>query len=144
MMENKAKSLPDIRKTLILNASIQKVWETVATQEGIQSWFMPNDFEAKLGHRFTLETPYGPQPCQVLELDPPHLLTFSWGEFGWRVTFQLKELEGKTEFTLIHAGWGEADQIIPESGETMETVRKRMDGGWEGIVLQKLREVAEA
>lgn len=143
-MENKEKRFPDIRKSLLLNARLQKVWETVATKEGLESWLMPNDFEAKVGHKFTMKTPYGPQPCQVLELDPPHLLSFSWGAFGWRVTFQLKEQDGKTALTLIHAGWGEADQEIPGVGETMQTVYQRMDGGWEGVVLPKLREVAEA
>lgn len=41
-------TLPDIRQTLVLNAPIQKVWDAVATSEGIAAWFMPNDFRAQL------------------------------------------------------------------------------------------------
>ncbi len=40
-------TLNDIKQTVIFNASIQKVWDTVSTAEGIASWFMPNDFELR-------------------------------------------------------------------------------------------------
>jgi uncharacterized protein YndB with AHSA1/START domain len=143
MQTNNQNKVPDIRKTAVFNAPIQKVWEAVATSEGIAAWFMPNDFEPKVGHEFTLQTPFGPSPCKVLELDPPHHLSFSWDTFGWRVSFELKELDGKTEFTLIHSGWGEPDEIIPKSGETHSVIRNRMDNGWEALVNEKLRKVVE-
>lgn len=40
-------SLPDIRRTIVMNAPIGKVWEAVATSEGIAAWFMPNNFEPR-------------------------------------------------------------------------------------------------
>lgn len=144
MKGNNGNSLPIIRHTTVFQASIQRVWEAVSTSEGIAAWFMPNDFQPKVGHEFTLQTPFGPQPCKVLELDPPHRLSFAWGEFGWRVSFELKELEGKTQFTLIHSGWGEPDEIIPGSGLTHAMARNRMDHGWKSKVTENLREVVEA
>ncbi|GAB7386272.1 SRPBCC domain-containing protein [Bacillaceae bacterium] len=134
--------VPDIRKTAVFNAPIEKVWEAVATSEGIAKWFMPNDFTPKAGHAFTLQSPFGPSPCKVLELEPPNRLSFSWGD-GWRVTFELKELDGKTEFTLIHSGWGEPDEIIPGPHETHAVIRNRMDKGWDQIVNEKLRKAVE-
>ena len=43
-------TLTEIRKTIVLNASIDKVWKSVATSEGIAAWWMPNTFEPILGH----------------------------------------------------------------------------------------------
>jgi uncharacterized protein YndB with AHSA1/START domain len=124
--------LPDIRRTLTLNAPIQKVWSAVATSEGIAAWFMPNDFQPVAGYEFHLEAgPYGKSPCKVTEIDPPRRLSFKWGK-DWTLTFELRELDGgKTEFTLIHSGW-DADKAT-EFGESHTVVRERMSQGWAGL-----------
>ncbi|MGP4081854.1 SRPBCC family protein [Pseudalkalibacillus sp. R45] len=129
-----------IKQSSVFNAPIQKVWEAVATSEGIAEWFMPNDFKAELGHEFSLHSPYGISPCKVTELNPPNRLSFSWGK-DWHVTFELKDLEGKTEFTLIHAGWDETK--VTETGDTHADVRERMDHGWREAVLPRLKEYVE-
>ncbi|NGQ95282.1 SRPBCC domain-containing protein [Brevibacillus sp. SYP-B805] len=132
MENNNHSTLPDIRRTLVMNAPIQKVWQAVATSEGIAAWFMPNDFQPVVGHEFHLNAgPFGMSPCKVTEIDPPHRLSFRWGK-DWTITFELKELDGKTEFTLIHSGW-DADKVT-EFGEAHTIVRDRMDQGWSGIV----------
>ncbi|MBN2980913.1 SRPBCC family protein [Cohnella algarum] len=129
-------NIPDIRKTLVLNAPIEKVWEAVATADGIAAWFMPSDFKPELGYEFTLRAgPFGDSPCKVTELEPPALLAFTWGK-DWTLRFELKERDGKTEFTLIHSGW-DAEQVT-EFNESHRVVRDRMDNGWSGIV-EKLR-----
>ncbi|MES1046201.1 SRPBCC domain-containing protein [Heyndrickxia oleronia] len=135
-------NVPDIKQTVIIQSPIQKVWETVTTSEGIASWFMPNDFELKLGHEFHVQSPFGPSPCKVLEIDAPNRLTFSWDTDGWFVTFILKDLGDKTEFTLIHGGWKEADAIVPKAGEKASIIRENMNQGWAGIV-NKLRKLIE-
>jgi uncharacterized protein YndB with AHSA1/START domain len=134
--------VPDIRKTVLLNAPIQKVWDAVSTAEGISAWFMPNDFKAELGFVFSIQSPYGTLSCRVEELDPPKRLVFTWGD-EWVLSFNLVELEGKTEFTLVHSGWGEADAVIAQTGMKHGFVRDRMDQGWEQIVLQGLRKHIE-
>ncbi|GAB2697351.1 SRPBCC domain-containing protein [Paenibacillus thermoaerophilus] len=128
--------LPDIRKSLLLKAPVGKVWEAVATSEGIAAWFMPNTFKPELGYDFQLNAgPYGMSPCKVTELNPPNRLSFAWGE-AWTLTFELKEREGGTEFTLIHGGWSE--EKATEFGEPHSVVRDRMDQGWSGLT-EKLR-----
>ncbi|UJF34054.1 SRPBCC family protein [Paenibacillus hexagrammi] len=141
MDNSQQQTLTDIRKTLILNASIQKVWSAVATSEGIAAWFMPNDFQPEVGYEFHLEAGnFGKSPCKVTELDPPNRLSFKWGK-DWTLTFELVALEGKTEFTLIHSGWN-AD-MVTEFGQPHSVVRGHMDQGWTGIV-QKLSSYVEA
>ncbi|MCO0597067.1 SRPBCC domain-containing protein [Peribacillus butanolivorans] len=142
-MESNQNTLQDVKKTVILEAPIQKVWDTVSTAEGIASWFMPNDFQPKVGQEFHVQSPFGPSPCKVLEIDAPHRLSFSWDTDGWIVSFILKELDGKTEFTLIHGGWKEPDTILPKPNEKSSVIRDRMAHGWEQIVNQKLKKAVE-
>ena len=133
--------LPDIRQSLNMNAPIQKVWDAVSTAEGIAAWFMPNNFEPVIGFEFELNAgPFGNSPCKVTELDPPNRLSFTWGK-DWTLTFELREIDNQTQFTLIHSGWGA--EGATEFGEPHEVVRGRMEEGWVGIV-QKLRAKVEA
>ncbi|MEC1720248.1 SRPBCC domain-containing protein [Schinkia azotoformans] len=126
---HKQEKLPEIRKTIVVDAPIEKVWKAVSTSEGIAAWWMANTFEPVLGKDFILHAgPYGDSPCKVTELDPPNCVGFDWDK-GWHLTFELKSLEdGKTEFTLIHSGW---------SVENSKT-REIMNEGWEKIVKEQL------
>ncbi|MEH7386930.1 SRPBCC domain-containing protein [Bacillus sp. JJ1521] len=134
-------NVPDIKQTVLIEAPIQKVWDLVSTGEAIGTWFMPNNLVAEEGHEFHIQSPFGPSPCKVLEVEPPHRLTFSWDTEGWFVEFLLKEIDGKTEFTLIHGGWKDSEEIVGKAQRSAADVRETMNGGWEGIV-QKLRRVA--
>ncbi|MFB5662586.1 SRPBCC domain-containing protein [Alteribacillus sp. HJP-4] len=136
---------PEIRKQTVFKADIQKVWDKVATAEGMEAWFMPNDFKQEEGGEFTIQSPFGPTPCRVLELDPPNRLIFSWGQAGWKIVIELKDLGEETEFTLIHSGWGEAEEVLPGPGpgKTNEEIRDTMNNGWDAIVYERLREVVE-
>ena len=135
--------LEDIKKTTIFQAPISKVWKVVSTSEGISEWFMPNDFEAKVGHEFHLQSPFGPSPCKVLEINEPTKIVFSWDTEGWIVTFLLEDLGDKTQFSLIHSGWKDAEDIQQKANEKTTVVRDRMNGGWENIVNEKLRRAVE-
>ncbi|GAB6927175.1 SRPBCC domain-containing protein [Paenibacillus sp. JCM 10914] len=135
-MDNQSSGkLADIRHTILLKAPVEKVWQAVATAEGIAAWFMPSDFEPIEGYEFHLNAgPFGNSPCKVTLIDEPRKLSFNWGK-DWVVTFELVQQGEYTEFTLIHGGWT-ADQVT-EFGEAHHVVRGRMDNGWAGIV-QKL------
>lgn len=133
--------LPAIRQTQVLNAPIDKVWKAVSTAEGIAAWFMPNDFKPVVGHEFHLDAgPFGHSPCKVTEIDPPHRVSFRWGK-DWTLTFELRELDGKTEFTLIHDGWD--PEKLTEFGQPHPAVRENMAQGWTGIG-QKLAKYIES
>lgn len=134
-MSNK---LPDIRQTVVLKATIEKVWKAVATAEGMAAWWMPGTFEPVLGHEFVVHAgPFGDAPCKVTAIEPPYRLSFDWTA-DWQVTFELKELDGGgTEFTLIHSGW-EEDKVTA-FGQPFPVVHGIMSGGWEKIVQIGLR-----
>lgn len=129
--------LPEIRKTVVINAPIEKVWKAVSTSEGIAAWWMENTFQPILGHEFTLHAgSYGDSRCKVTELEPMSRLGFDW-DADWHLTFELRELgDNKTEFTLIHSGF-DAEKSTA-FGQPHSAVRDIMDGGWEKIVKEKL------
>lgn len=126
-----SQALEDIRYTVVLNASIQKVWEAVATAEGLWAWFMPNDLKAEEGYAFQLHAgQFGMSPCKVTKVQKPEIFSFQWGK-DWTLTFELKALGDKTEATLIHSGW-DADKVT-EFGAPHTAVRSNMDQGWAGL-----------
>ena len=136
-------TLPEIRKTVLLNAPIEKVWKAVATSEGIAAWWMANTFEPIVGRDFILHTgQFGDSPCKVTEIDPPNRVGFDWGN-DWHLVFELKKLEeDKTEFTLIHSGWD--PEKVTEFGQPHSVIRGIMNGGWESIVKEQLVKYVEA
>ncbi|WP_416148433.1 SRPBCC family protein [Salipaludibacillus sp. HK11] len=136
-------SLQQIEKKVVFNATIDKVWKAISTSEGLESWFMPNTFKLQEGHEFELESPFGPSPCKVLSVEAPKQLQFSWDHNGWIVSFYLTEKGALTEFNLIHSGWKEAEAVIPNTGETQDVVRDRMNKGWDSLVNTELRWVVE-
>ncbi|WP_168122322.1 SRPBCC domain-containing protein [Paenibacillus sp. HB172176] len=134
-------TLPEIRQTIRLNAPIEKVWKAVATSEGIASWWMKNTFEPVLGGEFVLHAgDYGDSHCKITELEPMRLVGFDWGK-DWHLTFELKEVDGKTEFTLVHSGW-DADKVT-EFNQPHSIIRGHMSGGWENLVQKSLRAAVE-
>lgn len=132
-MSSSSSALPDIVKHAVFQAPIHKVWEAVATAEGMSAWFMPNDLKAEEGYEFhILAGPFGKSPCKVTQVEPPYRLSFKWGK-DWTLTFELKEADGgQTEFTLTHSGWDQ--ETATEFNESHTVVRERMNGGWTGIV----------
>lgn len=131
------KPLPEIRKTVVLNASLEKVWKAVSTSDGIASWWMKNDFKPVTGHEFLLHAgSYGDSHCKVTRIEEMKLIEFDWDK-DWHIKFELKDLEnGSTEFTLTHSGW-DADKKT-RFGQDHSAVRDVMNGGWENHIKQNL------
>ncbi|MEL6988060.1 MAG: SRPBCC domain-containing protein [Bacteroidota bacterium] len=90
----------------IYNHSIEDVWDAISTKEGLSSWLMPCDIEAKIGNEFTFQTkPYpgfdGTVHCKVKELDPPNKIAYTWkaGNLDTIVTFKLSSTQ---QGTILH------------------------------------------
>ncbi|HWK22725.1 MAG TPA: SRPBCC domain-containing protein [Ureibacillus sp.] len=142
-MSNEQQNLKDIIQSVTIDAPIQKVWDYVSTADGLAQWFMPSDFKLQVGHEFTLQSPFGPSPCKVLEVEEPTKILIQWDTDGWELTFLLKDMGSETEFTVIHGGWKEGDAIVPKAQRTQSAIRDTMNLGWAGIV-QKLKQLVEA
>lgn len=139
-MENNRKRLPDIFRSIKIEADIQKVWQAVSTARGLSSWLMPCTLEAKLGNSFTLKRePMGEWDgtiqCVVKELEPPYKIGFTWSGGGLEhyVSFQLKPDNGGAQLILIHSGW-----LVGT-----EQIRDKMYDGW-GYILDGFKQSQEA
>lgn len=138
-------TLPDIKKEIILNAPIDKVWNLITTAEGFASWFMPITGELILeeGHTVQITSPFGDVAFKIVHIDAMNEITYSWDTEGWFATFELAEVDGGTKFTITHGGWGEPDTVVAKAGKTNSEIHTLMNGGWDMIVNFKLKMAAE-
>ncbi len=106
-----------IEKEIVIPASPEEVWQALTTSDALAAWMFPNDFEPRVGHRFTFQVPAKPEVnfegltvrCEVEELEPERLLVFSWAAGGpvenTRVSFRLEPEGEGTRVYLEHSGF---------------------------------------
>lgn len=106
-----------IHREMTLPQPRDQVWQALTESATLAEWMYPNDFEPRLGHRFTFQVPAKPEVgfeglivrCEVLELDPPSRLAFSWSAGGpvenTRVSFRLEADGDGTRLFFEHAGF---------------------------------------
>jgi len=120
-MERKSQNtLPDIERTIVMDAPIEKVWKAISTSEGLASWIMPNNFKLEMDYEFNFWSKPkndwdGTVYCKITEINPPTRLAFTWcgNNLEQYVSFDLIEVEKeKTELKLIHAGWTEENKEL--------------------------------
>jgi uncharacterized protein YndB with AHSA1/START domain len=117
---------------------VERVWHALTDPQMINRWLMAtDDFEAKVGARFTLRDKPHPSfrgyvECQVLELSPPNRMVWSWSSADdaapTRLVIELEAEDRGTRLTLRH------------TGDTDELTVKGTTAGWP----RKLGELAEA
>jgi uncharacterized protein YndB with AHSA1/START domain len=122
----------------------EAVWTALTDRHALAEWLMPNDFEPVVGHKFRFQTDAQPlcgsglTHCEVLEIDPPHRLVYSWQHVPLKstkplppvttVTWLLEDAPGGTRLTLEHSGF---------QGFGMWLTSRLMRVGW-GYMLRKL------
>lgn len=94
-----------------------RVWRAITSSQALAQWMYPNDFEPRVGHLFTFQVPPNPKVgfdgltvrCEVLELEPPRRLVFSWSAGGavdnTRVSFLLEPDGDGTRLFFEHTGF---------------------------------------
>ena len=104
----------EIHRKRTYRCSIDRLWEAIATREGLAGWLMENDFEPTVGHRFTFRTKPsrgfdGIVHAEVLALSSPNHLRLAWRGGGQEteVAFTLEVVEPNvTLLRLAHTGFG--------------------------------------
>src|SRR5437868_14698015 len=67
-----------IKREIVIEASVSKVWEHITDSQKIAGWLMPNDFEARVGKKFFIDCPHkGKLWCVVKEIIPNEKLVYS-------------------------------------------------------------------
>jgi uncharacterized protein YndB with AHSA1/START domain len=113
-----------------------KIWRALTQAAMIAEWLMENDFKAVVGHKFQFHaTPMpgwkGYTNCEVLEVDEPRKLVYSWGD-GTESDSGLKTI---VTWTLIPAAGGTLVRV-EQSGfkPADEGGFKAMSDGWHRIL----------
>jgi uncharacterized protein YndB with AHSA1/START domain len=128
----------DIDATVTYPHPVDRVWAALTSSEALAAWFMPNDFKPVVGHRFTFRTRParamgfdGIVRCEVLELDPPSRMVWSWagGNIDTTVTFTLEESAGGTTLRMHQVGF---------DGLGAQLTRRILASGYTRILGQRL------
>jgi uncharacterized protein YndB with AHSA1/START domain len=89
----------------------QRVWQVITNRQALAAWLMENDFEPRIGHKFrfqhsTLPGIDGSIDCEVIELDEPNRLSYTWQDKLMHqpsiVTWTLTPVDGGTRLQLKH------------------------------------------
>jgi uncharacterized protein YndB with AHSA1/START domain len=128
----------DIDATVTYPHPLDRVWEALTSSHALAAWLMPNDFKPVLGHRFTFRTRPAPGfdgivRCEVLELDPPRRMVWSWtgGNIDTTVTWTLDQTsDGGTTLRMHQVGF---------HGLGAQLTRRILAGGYPRILGQRLR-----
>ena len=129
----------DLRIEVVYPVEIARVWRALTEPQSLREWLMDNNFEARVGHRFEFRTHGRPGfsgviPCEVLEVEEPRLLSYTWGRTDSIVTFRLAQTEKGTRLQLNHRGFSGV------RGIAMLLVLGR---GWKSKLQVRLRRVVQ-
>lgn len=141
-----------IDKEVLVDATVDQVWEAWTTKAGITSFFSPDaEVDPRAGGAFhVFINPYaapgmkGADTMRYLALQPKTMLSFDWNAppslpnvRGQHTVVILRFApEGsKTHLTLHHVGWGNADGA---NGKEWDAAFKYFDSAW-GNVLANLQ-----
>lgn len=119
-----------IRVSEVLPHPPDRVWRALTEPAESARWWAAGDVRAVVGHRFTLDTgSAGPQPCQVLAVQPPRLLScaFAPDTLHTAITWRLDAEHGGTRLTLEHAGFDLDDAMGLRAYEGLRT-------GWPALL----------
>ena len=105
----------DVNLSAVFSQPIEEVWRAITDRRTLALWLMENDFEPRVGARFTLRGA-DPSPawrgwvdCEVLELEAPTRMVWSWSDGAeqvgpTRLVFELRNEGTRTHLTLRHVG----------------------------------------
>jgi uncharacterized protein YndB with AHSA1/START domain len=112
----------------LLPGPIERVWAYLTESDLRKTWLAAGEMSLEVGAPFEwtwrnneLTTPSGARPddfgdehrmtSTIVELDPPHTLTFVWHDDG-NVTFDLKPVGDQVLLTVTHRRLGDHDMQL--------------------------------
>lgn len=141
--------IDDISQSIAIAAPPERVWQVLVGEGLVEQWLGCIGYRAEIGHVFYMQQDpakraagdsTGATHCELLALDPPRQMRFSWfypDTPKTEVTITLEATPDGTHVALLHSGW---DQF---EGEQIAAIRDALDGGWSSFVLPQLKAVAE-
>ena len=95
--------MKSFRRTITYKHSIEDVWAALTDPYALAEWLMPvTAFELEVGSKFRFQydperlCPSGIADCEIVELDAPHFIAWSW---------QHRAVEGKKQAPPMRVDW---------------------------------------
>jgi uncharacterized protein YndB with AHSA1/START domain len=113
--------MPDIRHRVAVSAPLERVYEAVATTEGLSRWWTRDGVRGESGEGSRLEFFFGqPEPAAVMEVtrlraDGHVSWTCVGGAEEWvgtTLTFDLTPADDGTVVLFTHAGWRSPSEFM--------------------------------
>lgn len=125
-----------IKKETILNHDIDVVWNAITKAEEISTWFIPADFKAEKGYKYTFTSPPNNKGCTVISGEVknanPYVLIYTWIVGDTKVETTVKwELEATSNGTKLYL---EHSDISNYEGETIVAMFESFNGGWDNCI----------
>lgn len=142
--------IDDIATDLVIDRPPERVWEVMTRAGLVEEWLGCMRYKSEVGHVFYMQPDpakraaddvAGATHCEMLELDAPRVMRFSWFYPDMprtEVEIRLTPEGESTRVNLVHRGWDQFD------GEMIQQIRDGLAGGWSSYVLPALKRVAEA
>ncbi|GEM46401.1 SRPBCC family protein [Deinococcus cellulosilyticus] len=119
-----------------LSHAPEKVWRALTEKDLLSQWLMTNDFQPIVGHHFHLRR--APMPhwdgvvkCEVLEVNPPHHLSYRWNT-EWE---SQPELNTVVRWTLTPDGAGTLLRMEQTGFQATQLHnRNGAEYGWSGFL----------
>lgn len=120
----------------------EDVWDALTDPEQLAEWLMVTDFAPRLGQRFRffdrrhdLPDSTGVIECEVVELNPPTRLAYTWQSppvlHRTLVTWTLRETATGTRVRLEHSGF-------LAGGPQARSIRDYLEWGWGSLLRDEL------
>ncbi len=141
---------PHVHAEVVVNASVDDVWNAWTTVDGAKSFFGAGaNIEPKVGGAYEIlfdmkapEGKRGAEGMRILLFEPKSALAFTWnappsfGPLRGQLTHVIVRFypaaEGKTRVTLTHSGFG--------NGPEWDRLRDYFQNAWTTYVLARLEE----
>lgn len=128
----------NLRFEVIYPHAPARVWRALTSPQELAAWLMDNDFAPQLGHRLQFRTKPAPGfdgivNCEVLEIDEPRRLVYSWQANNMRrptiIRWTLEPVAEGTRLVLEHNGFEGAAGLLASA---------ILGRGWRRTVLPRL------
>jgi uncharacterized protein YndB with AHSA1/START domain len=85
----------------------EKLWRALTQPHLIEAWLMKNDFAPIAGHRFNFRAEWGAVDCEVREVEPIRVLSYTWNALGLEsvVTWTLDPSNKGTNLRMEQSGF---------------------------------------
>lgn len=142
--------IQQIEASIAIAVAPARVWQVLTGEGLVEQWLGCLGYKAEIGHVFYMQPDAakraagdvsGATHCELLALDPPREMRFSWyfpDTPRTHVTIRLTGTADGTQVDLLHDGWDQFDD------EQIRAIRDMLAGGWASYVLPQLKRVAEA